>query len=117
MKKLVFLALLYILSSCHEGTSFSAPSGVIPPDSMVQVLTDVHIFQATLQLGYFKSDSAQVAAKAFEDILSKHHLTQSEYSKCLEYYCYHPALFDDIYEKVLNNISRQKAELLGKKHL
>jgi len=117
MKKLVFGALLYVLASCHGDNSVRVPAGIISPDSMVQVLTDVHIFQATLQLGYFKSDSVQVTAKAFDDILKKHHLTQGEYSKCLEYYCYHPDLFDDIYEKVLNNISKQKAELLGKKHL
>jgi hypothetical protein len=116
MRKLLFGALLYMLSSCHGSNSFHGPAGIIPPDSMVVVLTDVHIFQATLQLGYFPSDSAQVAAKAFENILKKHRLTDIQYSKCLEYYCYHPALFDDIYEKVLNNISQQKAELLGKKH-
>jgi len=116
MKKLLLLFFAYVLISCHGGNSPHVPADIIQPDSLVVVLTDVHIFQASLQLGYIRGDSAQFAAKAFEEVLKKHHLTQEQYSKSLKYYCYHPALLDDVYEKVLNNLSQQKAEMLGKKH-
>ncbi len=116
MKRLLFLFFIYTLSSCQSGGFAHVPAGIIVPDSMVTVLTDVHIFQATLQLGYIREDSARLVAKAFDDVLKKHHLTEDEYSKSIKYYSYHTSLLDGIYEKVLSNISQQKAELLGKKH-
>jgi len=117
IKKIAFLALsVQLLLSCNSSKSFRAPAGIVQPDSMVEVLTDVHIFQATLQLGYFKNDTAGASNKAFESILKKHHLSDEEYNKSLKFYSYNPEIFDDIYEKVLSNLSQQKAELMGKKH-
>src|SRR5579863_7648451 len=117
MKKLAAIGfVLFALASCHSNNSPHVPSGIIQPDSMVQVLTDVHIFQATLQLGYLQNDSATEVAKTFNTLLKKHHLTEEQYNKSVKYYSYHPALLDDIYEKVLSNLSQQKAELQGKKH-
>lgn len=117
MKKLAAIGyVLFALSSCHNGSSPRVPAGIIQPDSMVQVLLDIHIFQAMLQLGYYQKDSAQGVANKFSALLKKHHLTDEQYNKSLKYYGYHPALLDDIYEKVLNNLSQQKAELQGKKH-
>jgi hypothetical protein len=117
IKKLFFFTLSSLwLLSCNGGKSFSAPAGIIQPDTLVEVLTDVHIFQATIQLGNFQNDSAGKVNKAFEAILKKHRLSDEEYNRSLKFYSYRPDVFDDIYEKVLNNLSQQKAELMGKKH-
>jgi len=116
IKKLALLALLSLFLVSCGSKSFRAPTGIIQPDTLVQVLTDVHIFQATIQLGSFQNDSAGTVHKAFEAILQKHNLTDSIYNRSLKFYSYHPDVFDDIYEKVLSNLSQQKAELMGKKH-
>ena len=116
MKKTAVFILLCALFACHKG-NVHIPDDVVKPDSMVQVLTDIHIFQATLQLGYFSNDSAAAAKRAFGDILKKHNLTEQQYKKATEFYSYHPALLDSIYEKVINNLSEQKVQLQGtKKH-
>jgi hypothetical protein len=94
----------------------SVPSDIVVPDSMVQIVTDVHILQATLQLGYMQQDSGVTTQKAFESIWKKHHITQADYDHSMKYYTYHPAMLDSIYERVLNNLAQQKAELMGQKH-
>jgi hypothetical protein len=116
MRKLPVLLLLCILLSCHGNNSVHVPEGIIEPDSMVTLLTDIHIFQANLQLGYFQNDSANASHKAFLDILEKHNLSQEDYNESIRFYTFHPVLLDSVYEKVLNNLNQQKAELMGKKH-
>lgn len=96
--------------------SSRVPAGVATPDSMVVILTDVHILQASIQIGYFQGDTSNSVHKAFEDLWKKHHLSEETYNKSIQFYTYHPALLNLIYEQVLSNLSQQKAELLGKKH-
>ena len=113
MKKPGIVILLCLFISCHKGNNMHVPSNIVCPDSMVQVLTDVHILQATFQLGFFKNDSVQAAHQAFIAVLKKHHLTEKDYNRATRYYSYHPVLLDSIYEKVLDNLSEQRAKLQG----
>jgi hypothetical protein len=116
MKKLLAILLLYLLASCHGRTSAHVPDGIIPPDSMVAILTDVHLLQASIQLGYFQDDTITTVQKAFKDLWKKHHVNEDDYNKSIKYYSYHPILLDPVYEKVMSNLNEQKVELLGKKH-
>jgi len=85
---------------------------------MVDVLTDVHLVKAAQQMG-MSLNPADTSSKVmpFEYIWKKHHITEAEYQKSLDYYTHNPAILDSIYENVLNNLSKQKAELLAKRHL
>lgn len=83
---------------------------------MAALLTEVHILQASLQLGYTRNDSAISANEAFDDLWKKHHITRNDYNRYVTFYTRHPELLDSIYEKVMSNISEQKAETLGKIH-
>jgi hypothetical protein len=117
MRYFILFALLSIgLLSCHKHNRTKIPADIIQPDSLVQVLTDVHILQATMQLGYPQTDSATTSQKAFEALWKKHHITESDYQKDMKFYSYHPELLDSVYDKVLSNLAEQKAELLGHKH-
>ncbi len=109
----VFALLSLFLLSCHKHSQIKIPADIIQPDSLVQVLTDVHIMQATVQLGYTQNDSLFATQKAFQSLWKKHHMTQDDYDKDMKFYSYHPELLDSVYEKVLSNLEQQKAELLG----
>ncbi len=84
---------------------------------MVSVLTDVHLVQASQQL-YIAIDTADTAAfTSFNYVWKKHHITEAEYKKSLDFYSHNPSILDSIYENVLTNLSKEKAELSGKKNL
>ncbi len=82
---------------------------------MVDVLTDVHLVQASQRMSTVLDSADTGTSTSFMYVWKKHHTTEDEYKKCLDFYSHNPAILDSIYEKVLNNLSRQKAMLLGKK--
>jgi len=53
----------------------------------------------------------------FNYVWKKHHITEDDYKKSLDFYTHNPNELDSIYENVLNDLSKQKAELLAKRHL
>ena len=110
---IVFALVAIVLLSCHKHSRVKIPADIIQPDSLVEVLTEVHILQATMQLGYTQNDSLFSAQKAFQTLWRKHSMTESDYQKDMKFYGYHPELLDSVYEKVLSNLEEQKAELLG----
>ncbi len=115
MKRLGLVSVItLLLISCKHTGNVSIPSDVILPDSMAVLLTEVHTLQASLQLGYSKNDSIISAGQAFADLWKKRHITQNDYNRYVTFYTHHPEMLDSVYEKVINNINQQKAELLGK---
>ena len=117
MKKLTLLLFIFsiISASCHHSNKLKVPDDILSPDSMADILTDVHLVQASQRLGMVLDTADTAAFTSFNYVWKKHRITESEYKKCLDYYSHNPRILDSIYEKVLNNLSKQKAELLGQK--
>lgn len=89
---------------------------MISRDTMVDVLTDIHLVKASQQLGMaIDPKDTSHTGTPFDYVWTKHHITQGEYEKSLDFYTHHPAILDSIYENVLNGLSKQRAELLAKK--
>jgi hypothetical protein len=102
--------------SCGNKNKIKIPNDIICQDTMVGVLTDIHLVQASQRLG-MPIDSADTGRfTSFEYVWKKHHITENEYKKSLDFYTHNSALLDSIYENVLSDLSKQKAELLAKKH-
>ena len=107
--------LLFI--SCGNGNKIKIPKDVICQDSMVEVITDVHLVQASQRMGIRMDSTDTGRFTSFNYVWKKHHITEAEYKKSLDFYTHNASILDSIYENVLNNLSRQKAELLAQKHL
>jgi hypothetical protein len=113
--KLLLLFTLLYLTACNKNKKVKVPEGIIIPDSMIQVLTDVHIAEASAQMGLIQAGKDSLSKEAFDGLYKKHHITEADYHTSLNYYLAHPSLLDSVYDKVLNNLSQQKAEMMGKK--
>ena len=84
---------------------------------MIDVITDIHLVKASQQLGMVMDTADTASFTSFGYVWKKHHISEDEYKKSLDFYSHNLPLLDSMYEKVLNNLSKQKAELLGsKKH-
>lgn len=86
-------------------------------DTMVEVLTDIHLVKAAKQMNMVMDTADTNKSDPFEYVWKKHHITEDAYNKSLDFYTRNPNVLDSIYENVLNNLSKQKAELLAKRHL
>jgi hypothetical protein len=108
---------MYFLLSCKSKNHITFPIGIVVPDTMVQILSDANILQASAQLGYSESDKDTSIQMAYQSLWKKHNLTENSYSQNMRFYCDHPKLLDSVYERVLSNLNRRKAELMGPKLL
>jgi hypothetical protein len=101
--------------SCSNGNKAKIPDDIIRPDTMVEVITDVNLVQASQRMGIVIDTADTGAYTSFNYVWRRHRITEDEYKKSLAFYTHNPALLDSMYEKVLNNLSKQKALLMGKK--
>ena len=103
-------------ASCSKKGKVEIPKDVICRDTMVDVLTDIHLVKASQQLGMAinPKDTSHIGTP-FDYVWAKHHITQTEYEKSLDFYTHNPGVLDSIYESVLNNLSKERAELLAKR--
>ena len=112
----LFIFCLFFIT-CSNSKKIKVPQGILCQDTMAEVLTDVHLVKASQQMGVIIDTADTNKLAPFEYVWKKHHITKEEYEKSLDFYTHNPATLDSIYENVLNNLSKQKAELLAKRHL
>lgn len=106
-----------LAASCRNSGKIKVPPDILCQDTMVEVLTDVHLVKAAQQMGIVTDTTDTNKAAPYAYIWKKHHITKAQYEKSLDFYSHNPATLDSIYENVLNDLSKQKAELLAKRHL
>lgn len=107
MKCLFFLLLILLLISCRQNERVVPVSPlVLGKEKMIAVLVDIHIAESAVKL---KADSGHVE-KSFHKILSKHSVTKEQYEESLKFYVDNPEILNEIYENVLNEISRMQGE-------
>lgn len=112
MKKILFYSLFAFFLSCkdQEEKSISIPDHVLPKEKMVQVITDIHIAEAEINLNAIP-DSAFKKSIYFEEIFKEHQITKRQYEESLAFYIDHPEILNKIYEQVLNDLSKIQAEM------
>jgi len=113
--RIFFLFSFYLLISCRGKSHVSLPEGIVPPDTMAEILVDVHILQAAAQLGYTMNPKDTNSTMAYQSLWKKHNLTEKSYRENMHFYSDRPKLLDSVYEKVQSRLNQQKAELMGPK--
>lgn len=76
---------------------------------MAEVLTDIHIVEAEANLRTLP-DSASTEKINFQKVFEKNKITKKQYENSLTFYIDHPELLNEIYEKVLNELSKMQAQ-------
>jgi hypothetical protein len=103
------LLLIFLLGSCYHTASdpdFNMAM-VIPADSMVALLTDIHLADGVINTIKVKDKSIpHLSNEYFEAVLDKHKIGRDTFEESLRYYAYHTEELDKIYEKVIVNLSK-----------
>lgn len=106
---LVFISVVIFFSSCSK-SAVKIPEDIIPKDSMVFIMMDVHIAEAGVKS--LPADSLMINTKTYyEFIYKKHHITEEQFQKSLRYYTYNPELLQEIYTKITEEMSKKEAEV------
>jgi hypothetical protein len=119
MRKIVlFSALLLFLASCYHSQKdpeFNMAL-VMPADSMVSLLTDMHLADGIINsLKDKKRPTGEISADYFDAILKKHHLDKATFEESMRYYAYYTEKMNKIYDDVIINLSKIESSYLPKK--
>lgn len=103
--------LLSAFFSCsRSGDEGAVPQGIIVPDSMVQILTDIHIAESRLLLSGAGQDAVLPKKAYIHEVLVNHGVDSAAFYNSFIYYTDHPHRFAAMYEEVINEISKKQAE-------
>jgi len=108
-----FLILLTTVLSCSKPKTI-IPAGVLTEKEMIPLLVDIHIAQAAASI-YNASDSAMYNMnEMLPYILSIHHVEKATYDSSVGFYTRHPELMQQMYEEVINELSKEEGEVSSK---
>jgi len=119
MKKFLSgLIFIFYLGSCYHSsqeTSFKMDL-VIPADSMVSLLCDLHMVDGIIaNLKDKKTPVGHLSNEYFEAVLKKHLIDRETFEESMRYYAFHTEKLDEIYEQVIINLSKMESMINSKK--
>lgn len=113
MKRVHFLySLLLLLLSCKSDTGIVIPENVLSKEEMTSLMVDIHLAEAAMNLGSNPQSFSPTSVSIDADILKKHHTTKQLFEESFTFYTEHPVLMNEIYQDVLNELSRMQAEVM-----
>jgi len=103
---------ILILVSCYRTAPEPAfdMSRVLPADSMVSLLVDVHLAEGALNVGINnKPPVEKLSSRYFEEVLVKHSIDRKTFEESIRYYSFHAEQFNEIYEKVITELGKKES--------
>lgn len=82
-------------------------------EKMAEVMVDIHLVEATLNIHVGK-DNPVVSTKKV-NIFSRHQITKEQFEESYAFYSKNPELLVEVYQLVLNDLSKLQAEVMNGK--
>lgn len=114
MKVIKSVTLLLFIFSCSKPKQ-DIPDYVLQKDKMKEVMVDVNLLESTLNLNLINGKKLQDAANMKRDLFQNHGTTQQQYDTSIYFYSHHPEIFKEVYDGVLQDLSKMQAEEATKK--
>ncbi|PSR03878.1 MAG: hypothetical protein BRD50_05030 [Bacteroidetes bacterium SW_11_45_7] len=115
---LTYLMIITLLTGgCSSGNDAPSqtPEGVLHPDTLKQVLMDIHLAEAALKRNQLEGDTAVIQAQQYyNEIYQVHNITEDEFMTSMAYYRTRQQQFQTMYEELIKAMSKKEAKLSGK---
>ncbi len=112
--KNIFIAALLLFVSCVP-ESPEPPAGTIPKDTMIALLAEVHIAESRILLSGEAVNNPQVKSAYIQNALAKFNVDTTRFNQSFSYYTSQPDEFEQMYQKVMEEISKRQASSAEKK--
>lgn len=115
MKKyIVILVACLTFGACEEEEK--TPDYIISEEKFVEVLTDIQKAESIVRLGYTRSaDSSYVNDSVYAAVFRKQGVSRADFDSSMNHYLNNLDQMEGIYDQVLENISKESAELKAKR--
>ncbi|WP_375581425.1 DUF4296 domain-containing protein [Marivirga tractuosa] len=110
MRKLIYIIAILTIVSCSGKEE--RPKGVIAPEKMAVILSDIYLAEHKAANIGLTQDSAKVVLRHYElKIFEDHNTNDSIYKESFKYYLDHPATLEAVYDIVIDTVSlREQVE-------
>lgn len=106
--------MLIVFASCTHPEA--RPRDLLSEAKMVEVMVDVHLFEALAEGKNIFDDSLAIfVASNYAEIFSKHGIKEEQFQRTFDYYEHNPAKMDELMTKVIDELSKIEAEVKGDK--
>jgi hypothetical protein len=114
MKFFKLTILLFILIWVTQSCNYESENNkdVIPKDTMVMLISDIHIADATLNV-IMNTEKFKEVDDYYTSVLSKYNVSRSRFDTSLAYYSSKPETFEQIYEDVMLLLSQKEGGILA----
>ncbi len=110
----LLVVLVLFLSNCKpKEISVDEPDRLIPQDTMVMILRDIHLAEARVnKLNVSATDSTRLIFEVAEKkIYQKYHIDTTTYRQNYRYYVTDPERFGELYKKVVQDLEERSRSL------
>lgn len=118
MKNIIplLLSVILLISCSSKEKQVSIPDDILSKEKMAEVLVDVHLLEASLNISTYSRDQVVMNnINPNSDILKKNAISKKKYDDSFSFYSKNPSLLTEVYQLVLNSLSKMQAEVMAKK--
>lgn len=109
LKTLILLLVLVWFSACQDIQKQEKPKELIPEDKMVEVLIDVHLFNAAKNVNRLPLQQTGMTPHQF--IYEKHNIDSLQFEKSNAYYGTQINTYERIHNRVKDYLTHKKTEI------
>ncbi len=110
--KIIMLLLSILLLAC-TAPKIEIPTEILSETEFTNMLKEIHLEEAAFELN--KSEGLENAKKnlanSYQAIYKKHDITDTTFSKSLDYYAKNPEKLEEIYTDVLEQLTNERSTL------
>ena len=106
------LILTCLLFSCSNSDE-KIPENILSKNTFESILKEIHLVEATFELHKIKGmgKAKNELANSYQNIFSEYAISEENFKTTLEYYSVNPEELEKIYDKILKELTRERATL------
>lgn len=109
MPRVLLLAITIIFFAGCAGVEPEIPEGIVARDSMVTLLAEVHIAEATLIRSGSKGLDINIKSAYLQEVLTNAGVDTTRFLQSFDFYSTQPEMFAEMYEEVVVEISKRQS--------
>ncbi len=114
MQKFTLIIACLLFFACAGKKPVGIPETILPKQKMAEVMLDIHLLEATMNLNSTAADKVPPGNPTPNfDVLKKNNISKKQYDESFDFYSQHPALLNEVYDLVLNDLSKMQAQVLN----
>ena len=110
--KIIILLLSILLLACTT-PKIEIPTEILSETEFTNMLKEIHLEEAAFELNKSKGleNAKNILANSYQSIYKQYDIGNAAFSESLEYYAKHPAILEEIYSTVLEQLAEDRSTL------